>query len=87
LIASASSTLFDLSIQQGVHPKELQAITLSLFCAEPYFLVTILLRAGSILQIFKGDLIRFPYVRKYSIFEYGALKELGQAEIAIAVIV
>jgi len=60
---------------------------LSLLCAELYLLITILLCAGSILQIFKGDLLLFPCVRKNSILGYGALEELGQAKITIAVIV
>jgi hypothetical protein len=58
----------------------------SLFCAELYLLVTSLFYIGSILQIFKGNLLAFLCVREYSILGYSALKELGQAKIVIAVI-
>jgi hypothetical protein len=52
-----------------------------------YLLITILLCAGSILQIFKGDLLLFLCMQKNNILGYGALEELGQAKITIAVIV
>jgi hypothetical protein len=71
-----------------VHPKVLQAVTLSLFTTELYFAIAslALALARTIYQILESDLLRSLSVREYSILRYIALKELGQAEITIVVI-
>lgn len=70
----------------GVNPKVMQAVTLSLFTAELYLAITSLALARAVYQILKGDLLRSPSVRKYSILWDIAPEELRQAEIAVAVI-
>jgi hypothetical protein len=59
---------------------------LSLFTAEPYLTIASLALTHTIYQIFESNLLRSPSVRKYSILGYIALKEFGQPEIAIVII-
>jgi hypothetical protein len=55
--------------------------------AELYLAIASLALARTVHQILESGLLRSPSVLKYSIlFGYIALKELGQAEIAIVVI-
>jgi len=59
----------------GVHPKVLQTVTLSLFTTELYLAIANLAFAHIVYQSFESDL-RSLYVQKYSILRYIALKEL-----------
>jgi hypothetical protein len=63
----------------------MQLVAPRLFSAEPYLAIASLALAGTVYQIPESDLLRSPSVRKYSVLGYIALKELGQAEIAIVV--
>jgi hypothetical protein len=66
----------------------LQAVTPSLFSAEPYLAIAslALALARAIRQICQSDLLRFLCVRKYSILGNVVAKEIDQDELAIVVV-
>ena len=73
----------------GINPKVWQTILSSLFSTEPDLLETSLVLASPAYHFRICDflaIILFPCVREYSILRYIALIELGQAEIAIVVV-
>jgi hypothetical protein len=73
----------------GIDPKVCQTILSGLFSTEPDLLKTLFTLTSPAHYFRICDfltIILFPYVREYSILRYIALIELGQAEIAIVVI-
>jgi hypothetical protein len=73
----------------GINPKVWQTILSSLFSTEPNLLETLLVLASPAYHFRICDflaIILFPCVREYSILRCIALIELGQAEIAIVVV-
>jgi hypothetical protein len=71
----------------SVHPKVLQVVTLRLFATKLYLAITSHLLVVAILQICQSNLLQSLSMRKNSIFLwYIAFKKLGEAEIAIVVV-
>ena len=69
-----------------VHPKVLQTITLSPIPAELYFAVASFVLGCAIHHIVKGNLLRFPSVRKDDIPGNVISKELNKAEFAAFIV-
>jgi len=67
-----------------VYPKPFEVILCNLFSIEPDILITRLILASAICQVFKGSLLGICSlrVRKYSIGRNGLVAKLGKTEIA-----